>query len=78
MPFDEVCKVSRDYAITALKSLGSGPREHGQPFRFVYVSGIAARRDRAEIESDEFLVKSGLVEYLLMRVRTNIVEFSHL
>ncbi|KUI55332.1 Protein fmp52-1, mitochondrial [Cytospora mali] len=67
LPFDDVCRISRDYAVTAIKALASGPREHGQPFRFIYVSGIGARRDRAEAESDKFLVERGLVEYCLMR-----------
>ncbi|ROV89599.1 hypothetical protein VMCG_09922 [Cytospora schulzeri] len=66
-PFDDVRKISRDYAVTAIKALASGSREHGRPFRFVYVSGIGARRDRAEAESDKFLVERGLVEYCLVR-----------
>lgn len=67
-----MCKISRDYAITAVKTLAtttsSAREEPDRPFRFVYISGIGAKRDRAEAEKDQMLVERGMVEYSLVRV----------
>ncbi|KAJ4386462.1 hypothetical protein N0V93_009358 [Gnomoniopsis smithogilvyi] len=74
VPFEEVCKISREYAVKAIQTLAQSSTGHSpeqrnddQPFRFVYISGIAAKRDRAEAEKDQMLVERGMVEYCLVR-----------
>lgn len=72
IPFEEVCKISRDYAVTAIQTLGGKPSsssgESDRPFRFIYVSGLLVNRDRAELEKNQMLVERGMVEYCAMRV----------
>ncbi|GAW14980.1 hypothetical protein ANO14919_043880 [Xylariales sp. No.14919] len=44
--WEEVCKISRDYAVTAIETISQ--LRHDRPtsrFRFVYISGVAAERD---------------------------------
>lgn len=71
VPWEDVCRVSRDYATTALKHLGA-PSLHktpGQPFRFVYVSGLATVRTKEEAEKSQLLAANpSLKPYMLMRV----------
>lgn len=84
VPFEEVCKISRDYAVTAIQTLGgkssssssSSPRGSDRPFRFIYVSGLFVNRDRAELEKNKMLVQRGMVEYCAMRVCFAFVLFS--
>lgn len=73
IPFEEVCKISRDYAVTAIqtlsdKSSSSSSRGSDRPFRFIYVSGLLVNRDRAVLEKNMMLVERGMVEYCAMRV----------
>lgn len=77
LPFEEVSKVSKDYAVTAIRTLAGNPPLFGgsdnKPFRFIYVSGLFVRRDRAELEKNQMLVERGMVEYCAMRVRFSLI-----
>lgn len=72
IPFEEASRISRDYAVTAIRTLSenssSSPKGSDRPFRFIYVSGLLVKRDRAEAEKDKMLIERGMVEYCLMRV----------
>ncbi|KAJ4419127.1 hypothetical protein N0V82_005140 [Gnomoniopsis sp. IMI 355080] len=80
VPWEDVCKVSRDYAVAALKHLANGTRQiQGHPFRFVYVSGLATVRNRAEAEQSALLAANpSLKEYMLVRgdAEVQILEFA--
>ncbi|KAF3765045.1 putative nucleoside-diphosphate-sugar epimerase [Cryphonectria parasitica EP155] len=70
VPWEETCKISRDYAVAAIKHLAAGRAQSDTPtpFRFIYMSGIHAKRDRAEAEKVELLVKNPtMLEYTLIR-----------
>lgn len=48
IPWEDVCKVSRDYAVTAPKYYANESRQTPErPFRFVYFSGLATVRIKA-------------------------------
>ena len=66
VPFEETCKISRDYATTAVQTLDS--LRHGQngPLRFLYISGHFAPRSVDEVPKE--LKNHSLVNYGLMRV----------
>ena len=69
LPFEETCKVSRDYAITAIQTLDTLREKDARPLRFLYMSGHFVPRSRAEVPKE--LRDHGLIEYGLMRVRKN-------
>jgi hypothetical protein len=66
IPFDETCKISRDYAITAIKTLDALRHKQARPLRFLYMSGHFAPRSPAEVPKE--LQDHGLVNYGLLRV----------
>ncbi|PHH75720.1 hypothetical protein CDD82_4315 [Ophiocordyceps australis] len=64
LPWEQTCKVSRDYAVTAIKTLAQLPRSNSvKPLRFIYMSGSNAVRDAAQ---KPFI----LGNYSLMRAKT--------
>ncbi|KAI1375089.1 hypothetical protein F4677DRAFT_423143 [Hypoxylon crocopeplum] len=65
VPYDEACKISRDYAITAIQTLSELRPNQKEPLRFIYMSGHLAFRNRDEVP--EALKTHGFVEYGLMR-----------
>lgn len=63
MTWEEACKVSRDFAVAAIKTIGPLPREgKTAPLRFICMSGEHAERDQTK---RPFL----MADYCLMRVR---------
>jgi nucleoside-diphosphate-sugar epimerase len=68
VPFEETCKISRDYAITAIQTLASLRHNQDGPLRFIYMSGHFAPRNRAEVAKE--LVNHGLINYGLLRGET--------
>ncbi|KAL2255886.1 hypothetical protein VTK26DRAFT_2532 [Humicola hyalothermophila] len=49
MTWEEACKVSRDYAVAAIKTIGPLPREgKTAPLRFICMSGAHAERDQTK------------------------------
>jgi hypothetical protein len=65
MPWDETCKICRDFALVGLQTISQLPRSPEQkPLRFIYISGAKAERDPA---------KKPLVmrKYVLMRVSSS-------
>ena len=63
MDWEQVCKISRDYAIKGVEVMAQLPRDAGKAFRFTYVSGTAASRDK----------KPWIYgEYSMMRVRDSV------
>lgn len=72
LPWEETVKISRDYAVTAIKTLANLPRKQdGQPLRFVYMSGHFAPRERTE--QLKVLDNNGMMEYGFLRVCGNPV-----
>lgn len=67
VPWEATCKISRDYAVTAIQTLDTLRPAQEKPLRFLYVSGHFAPRSRAEIPPA--LENHGLVDYGLLRVR---------
>ncbi|CEJ59191.1 hypothetical protein PMG11_07824 [Penicillium brasilianum] len=67
IPWEETCKISRDYATTAVKTLDTlrQPQPRGKPLRFLYMSGHLSQRTRAQIPA--VLRDSGLSDYSLLR-----------
>ncbi|KAJ5438567.1 uncharacterized protein N7458_009565 [Penicillium daleae] len=76
VPWEATCKISRDYAVTAIKTLDTLRPAQEQPLRFLYVSGHFAPRSRAEIPPA--LENHGLVDYGLLRgeVETLILSYA--
>lgn len=66
IPFEETCKISRDYAITAIKTLDDLHHQKDGPLRFIYMSGHFAPRSAAEMPKE--LQNHGLINYGLLRV----------
>lgn len=64
--WEETCKISRDYATTAIKAIHHLRQNQEKPLRFIYMSGHFAPRNRAEIPAA--LKNHGLVDYGLLRV----------
>ena len=67
IPFEETCKISRDYATTAIRALDALHHKQDEPLRFLYMSGHFAPRSLAEVPQE--LRNHGLIDYGLMRVR---------
>ncbi|KAK3361296.1 hypothetical protein B0T24DRAFT_660570 [Lasiosphaeria ovina] len=74
-PWETVCKVCRDYAVTGIETMsqlrGRNSDTDKQPFRFVYISGTASQRDPAQ--------KPRLLgDYSLLRgeAETRILDFA--
>ncbi|KAJ5218112.1 uncharacterized protein N7498_000211 [Penicillium cinerascens] len=65
IPFEETCKISRDYAITAIKTLDELHHQKDRPLRFIYMSGHFAPRSVAEVPKE--LQNHGLINYGLLR-----------
>ncbi|KAI1769312.1 hypothetical protein GGR53DRAFT_473857 [Hypoxylon sp. FL1150] len=65
IPYEEVCKISRDYAVKAIKALAELRKNPKGPLRFIYISGHMSFRTRDEVP--EMLRAHGLVDYSLMR-----------
>lgn len=65
--WDEIVKITRGYAVYAIQTLGSLPRKQNTPFRFMYISGHFAHRNKDE-PVPEFVVANGMREMVLMRV----------
>jgi hypothetical protein len=68
VPWEETCKISRDYATTAIKTIHTLRQPQEKPLRFIYMSGHFAPRSRAEIPPA--LQNHGLVDYGLLRGET--------
>jgi hypothetical protein len=66
VPWEETCKISRDYATTAIKTIHKLRQTQEKPLRFIYMSGHFAPRSRAEIPA--VLANHGMVDYGLLRV----------
>ncbi|KAK8036948.1 hypothetical protein PG991_001262 [Apiospora marii] len=64
-PWDEVVKITRDYALTALHTMADMRPATEGPLRFVYISGHFAPRDRSHVVKQ--LTDFGLVEVALLR-----------
>ena len=75
IPFEETCKISRDYATTAIKTLDDLHQKDG-PLRFIYMSGHFAPRSAAEVPKE--LQNHGLINYGLLRVCLDDGAGSHL
>ncbi|KAJ5368591.1 uncharacterized protein N7496_008351 [Penicillium cataractarum] len=82
VPWEETCKVSRDYATTAIKTLDilRQPQSQEKPLRFLYMSGHLTLRSRDDIPAA--LRDSGLIDYGLLRGEAetlilNYAEQSH-
>ena len=62
-----MCKISRDYALTAIHILANLLRKQtAQPLRFVYMSGHFASREKTG--HTKVLDDHGILEYSLLRV----------
>jgi hypothetical protein len=66
IPFEETCKISRDYATTAIQTLDALRHKQDGPLRFIYMSGHFAPRSPAEVPKE--LQDHGLINYGLLRV----------
>lgn len=69
IPFEETCKISRDYATAAIRTLDALHHKQDRPLRFLYMSGHFAPRSPAEVPKE--LKNHGLINYGLVRVRTD-------
>lgn len=76
LPWEETCKISRDYALTAIQILAKLPRKQVTPLRFVYISGHFALRKKTE--DMKILEEHGMMAYGLLRVCLNPVVTSGL
>ncbi|KAJ4419623.1 hypothetical protein N0V82_004818 [Gnomoniopsis sp. IMI 355080] len=77
LPWEEIVKVSRDYAVTAIETLANLPRKQGgQPLRFIYMSGHFAPRERGQ--QLKVLDNNGMVEYGFLRgeAENRILEYA--
>ncbi|KAI0379488.1 hypothetical protein F5Y04DRAFT_129802 [Hypomontagnella monticulosa] len=76
IPFDDVCKISRDYAVTAIRTLAELRSTQDRPLRFIYVSGHVAPRSLAEVPPE--FSGHGLTDYGLMRgeAETQILAYA--
>lgn len=74
--WEENCKISRDYAITAIQSLAGLSRKQGLPLRFVYISGHFAPRKKTE--DMKILDEHGMMAYGLLRgeAESRVLEFA--
>ena len=75
VPWTEICKVSRDYALTAIKTISAAPRKEAGPFRFIYLSGHFGQRNKGDVP--EVVRANGMEELVLMRV-CDTVTFSNI
>lgn len=66
LPWEETVRVSRDWAVTALKTLARLPRKQAKPLRFIYMSGHFAPRERTE--KIKVLGDNNMAEYGYLRV----------
>ncbi|KAJ5584340.1 uncharacterized protein N7459_004140 [Penicillium hispanicum] len=64
-PFEETCKICRDYATTAIRTLDGLRLKPTGPLRFLYMSGHFAPRRREEVPKQ--LQDHGLINYGLLR-----------
>jgi hypothetical protein len=47
LPWEQVCKISRDYAMTGIETISQLPRDGAsKPLRFIYMSGSNSERDQ--------------------------------
>ncbi|ROV96504.1 hypothetical protein VMCG_07781 [Cytospora schulzeri] len=76
LTWEETCKISRDYAITAIHTLASTPRKQASPLRFVYISGHFAPRKKTE--DMKILDEHGMMAYGLLRgeAESLVLEFA--
>ncbi|KAJ5605888.1 hypothetical protein N7510_008669 [Penicillium lagena] len=65
IPFEETCKISRDYATAAIQALDVLRHKQARPLRFLYMSGHFAPRSPAEVPKE--LQDHGLINYGLLR-----------
>ncbi|KAH8672909.1 hypothetical protein BGZ60DRAFT_430205 [Tricladium varicosporioides] len=65
IPFEETCKISRDYATTAIQTLDALHHKKDRPLRFLYMSGHFAPRNKDEVPKE--LQNHGLINYGLLR-----------
>ncbi|KAJ1555782.1 hypothetical protein HK405_013187 [Cladochytrium tenue] len=74
MAWEEVCKISRDYAVTAVDTISKlaasrdASDKHRRPVRFVYISGVSAERDQSKKPwvMPEMLLMRGEAETLVL------------
>lgn len=66
IPWEDTVKISKDWAVSAIQTVASLPRKEGQPFRFVYMSGHFAPRERTE--QIKVLGDLNMTEYGYLRV----------
>ncbi len=67
MPLEEACKISRDFAITAIQALDAFREKQDKPLRFIYMSGHFTPRGLAELPKE--IKDPSFIEYALARVR---------
>ncbi|RFU34064.1 hypothetical protein B7463_g2296, partial [Scytalidium lignicola] len=65
IPFEETCKICRDYATTAIQTLDALRHQKDGPLRFIYMSGHFAPRSQSEVPKE--LRDHGLIDYGLLR-----------
>ncbi|PHH66825.1 hypothetical protein CDD81_5957 [Ophiocordyceps australis] len=69
MPWEQTCKISRDYAVTGIKTLAQLPRSSSaKPLRFIYMSGASSVRDAAQkpIVLGDYCLMRGEAEALIL------------
>lgn len=66
LPWEDTVKISKDWAVTAIKTLSTLPRKQTEPLRFIYLSGHFAPRERTE--QIKVLGENNMVEYGFLRV----------
>ncbi|KAI0593184.1 hypothetical protein F4775DRAFT_608201 [Biscogniauxia sp. FL1348] len=76
MPFEDISKICRDYAVTAIKTLDGLRPNQKQPLRFIYMSGHFAPRSAAEVPKE--LIDNDLASYGLLRgeAESNILAYA--
>jgi len=67
MDFEDVRRICHDYTLVGLKAMAEARGKATTPFRFMYVSGVAAERDQTK-------TPSFMPPYSLMRVSTYFVD----
>ncbi|KAJ5176057.1 uncharacterized protein N7482_001934 [Penicillium canariense] len=75
VPWEETCKISRDYATTAIQALHALRQTPDKPRRFIYMSGHFAPRSRAEVPEE--LQNHGLIDYGLLRGETEALVLAY-
>lgn len=65
--WEDIVKITRGYASTAVQTMGSLPLTKDTPFRFMYISGHFAQRSKTD-PVPEFVVARGMRDMVLMRV----------